>query len=55
MKIENLNNWIKKQKKISDMVVSKVDIIDTKGWILNRKKFIIKIKIFLQLQHLILT
>ena len=38
MKTINLNNWIKKQKKISNMVVSKVNINDTKGWILDNKK-----------------
>ena len=46
MKIKNLNNWIKKQKKISDMLVSKVNIIDTKGWILNNKKIYNKKKNF---------
>ena len=46
MKTINLNNWIKKQKKISDMVVSKVDINDTNGWILNSKKIYNKKKNF---------
>ena len=46
MKTINLNNWIKKQKKISDMVVSKVDINDTNGWILDNKKIYNKKKNF---------
>ena len=46
MKTINLNNWIKKQKKISDMVVSKVDINDTNGWILDSKKIYNKKKNF---------
>ena len=46
MKTINLNNWIKKQRKISNMVVSKVDIDDTNGWILGNKKIYNKKKNF---------
>ena len=48
MKTTLLNNWIRKQKKINNMEVSRVNFNEMDKWIFDQSKIYNKNKIFFQ-------